>query len=501
MAFQRSFDVKSVPMTTSQGGPFTFTMNAGQDIPLTSDRSNDPSQDFTTISTQNIMTNYGVTVHNGFASISIEAYHVCNFVFAPMQAKMKNLLKNFGSGGIIRVGGVSVDATGWNGHSNRVCPTTDLEDTAMLTPPMVWQLLNFADSIGWKVIWSVGLQLTPAAAADEASAVVGFANGMARGHKSPLLAITIGNEPENDLMNGNATYQQFRLIWEADARAIRARVPAVSFFGPDTCCSNNDQWFKNFVKDDGSQVRIATDHLYPLFSDDTHTPTIAQLLAPGIIQGQMDTIDSLRYTAAAQHLPLLMSETNSIANTPTPALGLSFGQSLWVADYLFRAQEHGVVALDFHGGVPGDATSPMHGDGQTLNVQATFYGMLFFEQAVAAGGHTVAVSASGGGGLNVVAHAIRGRDGKLYVAVINKGGPVATVRINSERLVPQRAQALRLLAPAVYAQTGFQLGGAAVNTNGVWSARQVEAVPIFKNIASLIVPGYSAVLVTFQSAS
>ncbi len=301
-------------------------------------------------------------------------------------------------------------------------------------------------------------------------------------------------------MHGKATYAQFRATWEAEAKAIKARVPAVTLFGGDTCCSTNDQWFKDFVKDDGSQIRSATNHLYPTSADPKHTPTILQVLSSAVIQNTMDTIDDLRQSAADQHLPLLISETNSIANTPTKKVGLSFGQSLWLADYLFTAQEHGVAALNVHSGVPGDATSPFDGNGQKVGVQSAYYGMLFFEQAVAAGGHTVAFKSADTGGLNVTVHAIRGNDGKLYVAIINKGGQAVDIHLNSGRAQPQTAQVLRLSAPSAQSQKGFQLGGTSVNSDGTWSANQVDTVPVSNNVASLSVIGYSAALVTFQPA-
>jgi len=493
-------DTLLAPRTASRGNPLDFTIDSGQDVALATDQSTDVNQEFAGAFKQSYAADQSVTVHNGFASISIETYHICNFAYAPTQDKMRTLIKNLGAGGIIRVGGGSVDVTGWDGQSTRACSTTDLDELTTITPPMVQQLLEFAHSIGWRVIWSIGLQLKPAVAAEDAASVVSIANGIASGNDSPLLAITVGNEPEQDLMHGKATYQQFRAIWEAEAKAIKARVPSVVLFGGDTCCSNNDQWFKDFVKDDGGQIRSATNHIYPTSADSKHTPTIVQILSSAAIQNTTDTIDDLRDSAAAQHLPLLISETNSISNTPTRKVGQSFGQSLWMADYLFSAQEHGTVALGVHGGVPGDATSPFDGDGQSVSVQSTYYGMLFFAQADADGGHTVAVQSPDNTSLNVTVHAIRGKDGKLYVAVINKGGQAADIHINTGREQPQTAQAISLDAPAVDAQKGFQLGGAAVNADGTWSANHVETVPVSKNVASLSVAGYSATLVTFQPA-
>ncbi len=169
------------PRTASQGNPLDFTIDSGQDVALASDKSVAVNQEFAGNFTANDATDQSVTVHNGFASISIETYHVCNFVHAPTQEKMRNLLKNLGPGGIIRVGGGSVDITGWDGQSTRDCSPTDLEEATAITPPMIQHLMDFAHSIGWKVIWSVGLQLTPAAAADDAASAVSAANNYCAG--------------------------------------------------------------------------------------------------------------------------------------------------------------------------------------------------------------------------------------------------------------------------------------------------------------------------------
>ncbi|HLZ58601.1 MAG TPA: glycosyl hydrolase family 79 C-terminal domain-containing protein [Ktedonosporobacter sp.] len=473
--------------TASQGSPLNLTIDSTQDTALATDAA------------QSTNTNGTISLRNGFASISLETSHICNYVIDATQAKLAVLLKNFGTGGIIRVGGGSVDSTDWDGQSTRPCPTANLEDTPTMTPPMIRKLFNFAHSIGWKVIWSVGLQLTPAQAADDAASALSIANSIAPGNASPLLAIAIGNEPEIDITNpdgSNPTYAQFRTIWETDATAIKARVPTATFSAPDTCCTDNDQWFLDFMKDDGGKVQIAANHLYPTNAD--NNPTIGQILSPTLMQDMMSTIDHLHQAAAAQHLPLLMSETNSIANSPTPAVGLSFGQSLWAGDYLFSAQEHGVIGLNFHGGIPGDATSPTHGDGQVLNVQATYYGMLLFHQAVASGGHVLPIKSFNPGNLNVTAHAIRGRDGKLYVAIFNKGTQDVNLLVASGRIFPQQAKALRLTAPSVQSQSGFQLGGAAVGSDGTWTANHYDQLPVLGNVAAVSVPAYSAALVIFE---
>lgn len=440
-------------------------------------------------------------VRQGFASVSIETFHVCNFVYQSHLSTMANIDKDLGTGGVIRVGGVSVNSTGWDGQSTRDCPNDAYEDTATITPPMIQHLLNFAHSIGWKVIWSVGYQLTPAQAADEAATAQRLSQQIASGADTPLLAIEIGNEPELDLPKAT-NYQQFTSTWLGEANAVKARASSVNISGPDVCCAGTqNQWYAQFLQSDSSHVQIATAHIYP--ADGNQNPSIQDILSPKLRQETLSSIDQLRQQANDQHLPLLISETNSMANTPA-AVGTTFGQSLWAADYLFAAQEHGAIGLNFHGGAAGDATSPTQGNAGLLTVQATYYGMLFFHQATAAGGHVVAVRASAvSTDFNVGAHAIRGSDGKLYVALINMGAQDRTLTVDSGRATQQQVHVLRMTAPSVQAQNGITVAGSGINADGSWTGKQLETAPITSstNIATVKVPAYSAALVIFSPAS
>ncbi|QBD75517.1 hypothetical protein EPA93_05665 [Ktedonosporobacter rubrisoli] len=433
-------------------------------------------------------------VRPGFASLSLETYHVCNFLLDSNQAKMKNIIKNLGPGGTIRIGGASLEATGWDSKSTRPCPKAELEDTATVTPLMIQKLLEFAHSIGWKVIWGVSLHMTPEQAAEEALTTLQLAEQIGQDGNSPLLAIAIGNEPEIDMPVGT-TYSQFRATWEAEYNKIKASASHAVIEGPDTCCTENDQWFTNFMQDEGGKIQIAANHLYPTNAKDH--PTIGTILSPELRQEMIDWIDRLHSASSAQGLPLQLAETNSMADSPIPEVGKALGQSLWTADYLFFALEHGAVGLNFHGGIRGDATSPMHGDAHSLVVQATYYGMLFFRQATTSGGYSIPVQAPPvSDSFNLAVHAIHGRDGKLYVALVNKGAQGYKLQVVSGRPYLQ-AQCLRLQAPSVDNQDQITVAGAGIRDDGSWSASQIEQLPVTDGMAFVTVPAYSAALLTF----
>src|SRR5579859_4987006 len=88
----------------SQGAALNLSVDSTQDMALAGE------QNLSLDAALNSPVDQGgvIRLRKGFASISLETSHICNYVTDVTQAKLATLLKNFGSGGIIRVGGESV---------------------------------------------------------------------------------------------------------------------------------------------------------------------------------------------------------------------------------------------------------------------------------------------------------------------------------------------------------------------------------------------------------
>src|SRR5262249_51767788 len=162
----------------------------------------------------------------------------------------------------------------------------------------------------------------------------------------------------------------------------------------------------------------------------------------------------------AKQLPLQIDETNSVAGNPPSSVGNTFVETLWSADYMFFAAEHGVAGVNLFGQLPPDGTSEFDVDGIP---RPLYYGQLLFHYA-ASNGRVVQTTISTS--MNVSAHGIMGADGKLRVAIFNKEvTEAATLHINNTGPYT-RATVLHLMAPGVTATSGITFGGSAVGPDG-----------------------------------
>lgn len=411
------------------------------------------------------------TVPNEFPGLGMEPSSVCTLMSLDQQGpRLSNIFKNLGPS-ILRFGGDAVETTGWSSRGTAECSYS----FTMISGASIDGVFSFARRTGLRVIWPVDLRdKDPAVYSDEAAYAV------TSGGRT-LAALEIGNEP--DLYGWD--YSQYRTQWEAYVKAIKSKAPNAPISGPALCCE--DSWFTNFLNDDSSKIMLATQHIYPLTSG-----TISDIMAPDLMNTTMERIDTYVQAAKAKNLSLQIDETDPFVDVTTPA-GHQFASSLWVADYMLSAAEHGAEGVNVFGQLPIDQESPLNSDGSP---RATYYGALFFHNA--APGHSTILKPQFHSSLNVVTHATLGTDGKLRVAFINKDQKNATIRINTTRTY-SNASAIRLNAPSITAISGITLGGASVASDGTWSPQTTESVRVNGALSSIEVPAYSAVIVTYQN--
>ncbi len=443
--------------------------------------------------------NPGRSIPADFLGFSYEAPVLAQGYFDSGNAPLMRLIANLGSG-TLRFGGNSVEETYWSPVIRTVFPNAK----ATIIGSDLDHLFAFAKQIGWRVILGLNLgHYDPDLFADEAAYAV------IQGAAS-LLALEIGNEPDlfskNGLRLSTWGYEDFRREFDAYVQAIRARTPNAPIAGPATTGSDKGkQWFPRFLQDEGSQLVLATQHLYPMSDTPTNPPdsptypTIANMLSPQLMERVAQTIDQLTEVAQANHLPLRIAETNSISGSPgrNGKEGVSnvFASALWGADYLFTLVEHGAQGVNFHGGFGCGGFTPICSTGTQYVARPLYYGMLLFHAA--GQGRMVPVEIHGST-MNVTTHAILGDDGKLRVVLINKEeGQAVTAEITTGQPYAQ-ATAMRLIGPSLNAQTGITLGGSAVNPDGSWTPESDEPVIYNGDLFQLALPAASAVVVTFE---
>jgi hypothetical protein len=411
----------------------------------------------------------------------------------------ERLLANLGPG-TFRFGGNSVENTYWSpaGRGHRS------DWVFELTPADVDATVAVARRIGWRVIIALNLgAFAPDTFAAEAEYV-------ARRAGPTLLGIEIGNEPDLYVSRGlrppGWDVDSFTTEFEAYAAAIRARAPNAPIVGPATAGTGSGAWFAAFLAKVRSPLAFASHHFYPMGvpapPGSVEHATVANMLSPELMARTAANIDSAAGPSRAHGLALRLDETNSAYGFGKPGVSDVAASALWGLDYLFTLAERGVVSVNIETGtdIEGGLTCrgiylPVCRDATGWTARPLYYAMLFFRQAGAGRPVPIELTADASE-RKVVAHAVRGEDGTLRVAVINKEAATrveARIEAGTE-YAAVRAGAYRLLAPSLEAPGPVTFAGAAVANDGTWHPGAAEPVPGEGGRFIVSVPPASALL-------
>ena len=151
----------------------------------------------------------------------------------------------------------------------------------------------------------------------------------------------------------------------------------------------------------------------------------------------------------------------------------AYCSALWAADYALNGLAVGARGMYFHGTAdypPGNSHgqvqyyTPITEDGTPA---PEYYGMLFYYEVARAGGSQVAARIGNVSGVD--AYAVAGSDGKLRVALVNRGSTTTPIVITTTTRY-SRATEISLSAPALNSLSGVRLGKASVASDGTWDA-------------------------------
>lgn len=435
-------------------------------------------------------------IPSDFLGLSYEAPALTSPYFQKTNTVYVQLLRNLGPGSF-RFGGNSVEFTYWlkaptpaDQIGNRKQPVV------AITQEDLRRVFDFARFVGWHVILGVNLgHFNPQMAADEAHYAVQEGG-------ATLTAIEIGNEPdlygENGLRPKGWNFDAYNSQVTAYIHAIKAAAPRAPIAAPAFCCSEGYRWFPQFLANQASQLKLATFHLYPLFHSLPRNlnPTAQQLLSLSVEKREDTMLQTLVTDMAPYSLALRMAETNSVAGGGMPGVSDTYASALWVADYLFRVAEHGLVGVNLHGGFFKGGYSPIWEQKGVFSAAPEYYGILLFH--LAAHGQPVQVETKEDNNLRFVAHAVRAPGRGLYVALINKdfqNEARVTVQVpNGYR----SGEMIRLQGPAINAQEGITLGESSVDAAGHWRPKEWQSVRLKGQLAQVSVPALSAMLIVFR---
>jgi hypothetical protein len=392
----------------------------------------------------------------------------------------------------------------------------------VVTPADVARLGAFVDATGWRT--EVGINVghyDPALATDEARTLSALGRRLA--------AVECGNEPNawaGKFRTSPYGYAQYKPDWEACAAAVEAawtgHGPA-RIAGPDTSSpTSTAAWVAAFAQDERDRLVMLTQHAYSVGSH----ATVTDLLSARTDAAELASIAPDVAAARATGLPLRLDETNSAAGGGVAGVSDTYASALWSLDYTLLTAQDGVAGLNFHGGL-GVCDAPLYNGkfqlytplcaADTADAAAAvytarpeYYGLYLASRLGT--GRFLPVTVTAPAGQSVTAYAVRGDDGHLRVAVIDKDptGTPTRVRItgtHGEAVGSGEAVAngprhhgtaslIHLTGTALDATTGTAVQGATVGRDGRLPHRPADRARLHDGTLATTIPSGSAALAT-----
>lgn len=339
-----------------------------------------------------------VSIPGGFLGLSFETQRIADDDYlVPESRDLVQLVRALGKTGVIRIGGNS----------------SDRPSTASGRSIGRRQLVRFAEFLhatGWSLIYGLNLGSgTPEEAAAEAKLVAEFCG-------SRVLAFQFGNEPDLFRNNGcrPAGYDagQYVADWHRFAKAVRAKVPAARFAGPDVCC--NTSWLGPFVQGTRPDLQFLTHHYYaegPAGSSNVSLPRLLNS-APDLLN-RMCLAEA---EAAPARIPLRMTEINSVFGGGQAGISDCFAAVLWAINATFSIAAAGWLGMNLHSNQTAIYSPVLRGPDGRFHARPVYYALRFFARY---GGCRISELAGRSPSAAARAFAVRGEAGERSIVLIN----------------------------------------------------------------------------------
>jgi guanyl-specific ribonuclease Sa len=400
-------------------------------------------------------------------------------LLSPANQRYVDLVRGLGPRGVQRVGGIVVNYTRYLPDG----PAKFEREDTVITREAVERFAAFLNKIGWTAIWSVNLAQGTIIDAIEEARVVFEALG------PRLLALEIGNEVDSygkgqPFRPANYDYDAYRKEYGEWHAAIAKAIPGIPFAAPDTARAAD--WVVRMAQDAKGEVQLLTTHYY---RNGQTRGTVEQLLTPDPRLNEI--LPQLRTSSQQSGIPWRMCEINSFSGGGRPGVSDTFVGALWTLNTMLLLAQFGCAGVNIETGVNQlgfvSSYSPIQDDGRGVNFAGVpYYGMLAFATAFA-GSHQLLPLEHGSESDSMHAY-ILGAGGNARSAVIVNMDSAQEAHVSIVNLGMNRANLLRLSAPAADSKTGVTFGGAQVEENGRWKAAHSEQVLE----GSFVVPPMSA---------
>ncbi len=424
-----------------------------------------------------------VPINSNFVGLSYEKEELQTSLFTSANTPLIDLFGLLGPA-VLRVGGGTVDTTGWN----------SIGSTTPITPAEVDTFTGFVNALpsNLTVIYGVNLEVnTPSNAESEAAYAVSDLG-------SRLYGFELGNEPEFY----GWSFSTYLTNWQAEESAITSGVTGwdngtgsggwmvdASDAGQGQLSAYTDP----MASDESGVVSLLTQHYY-----EGSTGTMQNLLATP--NSTLDSLASNIVSAASgkQALGARITECGSIAAGGVLGVSNAFGAALWALDYMFTAADYGVKGVNFHGGDK-SPYSPINNNGTTITaVGPEFYAMKLFSLIPTGGSMIPATVTLNPTTVNFTAYGVKGTNSKISAVLNNKEvNDTVSVSLNLGSTVSS-VSLITLEAPNLFDSTGLTLGGQPITTSGTWSGGVESTLTATAGQLTVSVPPATAYLLIPQ---
>lgn len=425
--------------------------------------------------------------------------------------RVLQLLRIPGDGRLmLRLGGQSTEQTYWDAPNLGT-------DAAAYRPGRHWlRMLNSVTrSAGLRLLVDLNL------VADSPSMAASFAKALAGTlPKGALAGLEVGNEPDighrqarNPLAPSSETVPatpkgwdeytstQYISLFRSYARAVHRTVPSVRLAGPEVFFAGRDSfWLQQLVAAQRSRLGMLTVHRYPLSSCTTPTAgdraTITRVLGQNASTGMANELVQAVHIARASHLPMRLSEYDSVTCGGARGVSDAFATALWAPDSLFSIWKVGTSGVNLHV-APGQPNAAFSVSRSGLTANPLLYGMIMFARATGFGARLAPVRANGASAQNVKVWAVHSSHHTLRLLVLDKGANAIDAALHLGN--HGRATIQRLIAPGPGATSGVTLAGQHLGLQGQWLGRRVmPQVNPAHGTYTVPIPAYSAALITLH---